>query len=720
MWMGPEEKVAPAGECSQLSGLMPTIDCMTNRLGQSTSAYLHSAAHQPIHWYSWSEEAFAAAQRDDRPILLDIGAVWCHWCHVMDGESYEDPALADFLNQHFVCIKVDRDERPDVDARYQRAVQAITRQGGWPLTAFLTPRGEVFYGGTYFPPDGRYGRPGFRSVLEQVHRIYHSDRERVEGHTLALRRALAEAGVNRAPASPSTELLGAAAEAMARVYDSRHGGFGSAPKFPHPAAVSFLLDRWLDTGDESHRAIAEHTLLAMARGGMHDQLGGGFHRYSVDERWVVPHFEKMAYDNAALLHAYLDGLAALGDETHATTARGIIGWIREVLAHPDAGYGASQDADVGLEDDGDYFTWTTDEAREALADETLYDIAAAAWDIGTAGEMSHNPSKNVLFVAADTAMIARGLGISSPVVEAQLAEARERLLAARRRRPAPQVDRTRYTSWNAMIAGALIRAGSVLDDDWAATHGLATLQWIRASHPDPAALRHNQDGVGGLLDDQVQVAAACLEAFEVTGRDEWLAWSVGLMDRCWRDYRDPEGGLHDTASGTGEGLLPTRLTPIEDAPSPSPNGVAAITMARLAAHTGDPKWTERRDAIVSAFAGLAPQLGVHGATLARALSWAALPETHLVIIEGESPNDRETAKAMHRTALRCPLPRRVVRLVKQGQGLPTGLPAALRAMAGAGGVTRAYACSGTTCQPPVSTTDQWQETISSLCVSGTR
>ena len=691
---------------------------MTNRLGQSTSAYLRSAAHQPIHWFPWGEEAFAAAARQDRPILLDIGAVWCHWCHVMDGESYEDPGLAEFLNQHFICIKVDRDERPDVDARYQRAVQAITRQGGWPLTAFLTPRGEVFFGGTYFPPDGRHGRPGFRSVLEQVQRLYQADRERVEGHAQALRRVLAEAGVERAPASLSAELVEGAAEAMVRFYDPRHGGFGSAPKFPHPAAVSFLLERWFDTGEERYRGIAGHTLVAMARGGMYDQLGGGFHRYSVDERWIVPHFEKMAYDNAALLHAYLDGFAALGDAAHATTARGIISWIREVLAHPDAGYGASQDADVGLDDDGDYFTWTTDEAREALGDEALYDVAAAAWDIGTAGEMSHNPSKNVLYVAADAEMLARRLGIDSAVAQARLAEAKAKLLAARRQRPAPQDDRTRYTSWNAMIAGALIRAGAILDDEWAVTHGLATLRWIRASHPDPTSLRHSSDGATGLLDDQVQVAAACLEAFEVTGRDDWLVWPVAIMDRCWSDYRDPDGGLHDSASATGEGLLTTRLTPIEDAPSPSPNGVAAITMARLAAHTGDPKWIERRDAIVAPFAGVVPQLGVHAATLARALSWAALPEMHLVIIEGKGTDDQETARAMHRAALRCPLPRRVVRFVEHGKELPAELPAALRAMASVGSGSRAYACSGNTCQAPAVSPSEWRVTLSRLRTLG--
>ncbi|HYF39589.1 MAG TPA: DUF255 domain-containing protein, partial [Gemmatimonadales bacterium] len=365
-----------------------------NRLAESPSAYLQSAAHQPIHWYPWGEEAFAAAQAADKPVLLDIGAVWCHWCHVMDGESYENPDLADFLNQHFVCIKVDRDERPDVDARYQRAVQTLTQQGGWPLTAFLTPTGEVFFGGTYFPPDGKYGRPGFRTVLASVLEAYRSRRDQVQAQAQTIRRVLDEHLDEGAPGEVSPALLDQAISQMARAFDQVNGGFGSQPKFPHPGAITLLLHRWYDQPSEHIRTMLDRTLQGMARGGVHDQLGGGFHRYSVDARWIVPHFEKMSYDNSELLKNYLDAYALLGTGEYADVARGIVHWVREEGSDPEGGYAASQDADVGLDDDGDYFTWTRDEAAAVLTPDEL-EVTSAYYDIGTAGEMHHNPGKNV-------------------------------------------------------------------------------------------------------------------------------------------------------------------------------------------------------------------------------------------------------------------------------------------------------------------------------------
>ncbi len=688
---------------------------MTNRLGSALSAYLQSAAHQPIHWYPWSAEAFAEAARADRPILLDIGAVWCHWCHVMDGESYEDAAIAEFLNQHFVCIKVDRDERPDVDARYQRAVQAITSQGGWPLTAFLTPAGLVFYGGTYFPPDGKYGRPGFRAVLEQVRNVYHTQRGRVEQQAQTLRRLLDEQLDESAPGQPSAALLVEATEAIAGLFDPTHGGFGSQPKFPHPAAVSYMLERWHDTGDEVARDIAEQTLTAMARGGIHDQLAGGFHRYSVDAEWMVPHFEKMSYDNSELLKAYLDGFLAFGREEFAETARGIVRWVREVLADPEGGYAASQDADVGLHDDGDYFTWTLDEAAAAIDDAGALAVASAYYDIGTTGEMHHNPAKNVLFVAASLQAIAGRLGISLETATERLELAQARMRAVRAMRSAPFVDSTRYTGWNGMMAGALIRAGLVLQDDWARDHGLKTLARIRVEQADPAALAHSPGGAGGLLDDQVQVALAALEAHEATGDPRWLAWSLALMDRVWTDYLDPvAGGLFDTATRAGEGLLPARLKPVQDAPTPSANGVAALCLARLAAHTGQPTLIERRDALLRSFASAASQLSLYGVTLLQAMSWMVAPVTHLVIVDGGSAGSGDSATAMHRAALCQFIPRRVVQLVDTATLDRARIPAAMAGMLAAGPGVRGYACVGTSCQAPAADPAAWARTLALL------
>jgi uncharacterized protein YyaL (SSP411 family) len=685
----------------------------SNRLHASTSAYLQSAAHQPIHWYPWGDEAFAAARAQDRPVLLDIGAVWCHWCHVMDGESYEDPALAAFLNEQFVCIKVDRDERPDVDARYQRAVQALTRQGGWPLTAFLTPAGEVFYGGTYFPPDGMHGRPGFRTVLESVIEAYRARRPQVQAQADAIRRVVSDDLDEASAGEPTARLLDDAVGQMARAFDPVHGGFGDTPKFPHPGAMSLLLHRWYDAPDDSAHGILSRTLHGMARGGVYDQLGGGFHRYSVDAEWIVPHFEKMSYDNSELLKAYLDAYALFGLEEYAETARGIVRWVREVMSDPAGGYAASQDADVGLDDDGDYFTWTRDEAAAVLTAAEL-EVAAAYYDIGTAGEMHHDPAKNVLFVATTLPALAALLGRSQSEVSQTLETARAKLLAARSARPAPFVDRTRYTNWNAMMASAMLRAGAVLDDSAARTHALATMARLRSERVAEDAVAHTPAGVTGLLEDQVQVAAAALDVHEATGDLEWRHWAERLMDRVWAEYWDGEGGgLFDTARGgnEGPGLLPARAKPVQDTPTPSPNGVAGVVCARLAELTGDARWRERGLALLHAFAGRADRLGLYAATYLLAVDWHLSPATHLVIV-GKS-ND-PVADRMHADALAVFVPRRVVQRIAPGDAEARALPPALRGMLTAGRSPRGYACIGTSCRAPADAADAWRATLAAL------
>ncbi|HEU4953220.1 MAG TPA: thioredoxin domain-containing protein [Gemmatimonadales bacterium] len=682
----------------------------SNRLAHAASAYLLSAAHQPIHWFSWGEEAFAAARAQDRPVLLDIGAVWCHWCHVMDGESYEDPAIAHYLNENFVCIKVDRDERPDVDARYQRAVQAFTRQGGWPLTAFLTPDGDVFYGGTYFPPESRYGQPGFRTVLTSVLDAYRSRRGQVEAQAQAIRKVLHTHLDESTPGEASPALLGQAEEQIAEMFDPVNGGFGSQPKFPHPGALTFLLHRWHDHPDDRTREIIDRTLQGMARGGMYDQLGGGFHRYSVDAKWIVPHFEKMSYDNSELLKAYLDAYAAFGTEEYADVARGIVRWVREVASDSEAGYAASQDADVGLDDDGDYFTWTREEATAVLSGDEL-DVAAAYYDIGTAGEMHHNPGKNVLFVAAPYSAVARLTGLAEEAVRLALASARRKLLEARSRRPAPFVDRTRYANWNAMMASAMLRAGAALEDEWARRHALATLALLRRESPEPDAVAHTPDGITGLLDDQVQVAAAALDAYETTGDREWLAWAERVMERVWRDYWDEgSGGFFDTARDRSdrEGLLPTRVKPVQDTPTPSPNGVAGITLARLHVLTGEARWRERAGALVTAFAGATLELGLHGSAFLLAMDWYLHPGTHLVVIgeEGDA-----TAEQMHAAALARFAPRRVVQRLTLAEAAAGRLPPAIAGMLAAADGTRGYACVGTSCSLPATTVEEWAQLL---------
>src|SRR5579884_317060 len=395
---------------------------MPNRLAAATSAYLRSAAHQPVEWYPWGEEAFARARAEDRPFLLDVGAVWCHWCHVLDRESYEDPEVAAIINQHFVAVKVDRDERPDVDVRYQNAVSAISGQGGWPLTAFLTPEGKVFYGGTYFPPEGSHGRPGFKQVLLAVSEFYRTRRDQAHAYANELHQALHRLGEARA----SEELLspGLVQEAVAdieRRFDRQHGGFGGAPKFPHTGAIELLLRRYDRTRDPKTLLAVTRTLEKMARGGVYDQLGGGFHRYAVDAAWVVPHFEKMLYDNAELLRNYVHAFQATGAPLFRETALGI---VRYVTAHlmdaSEGGFYASQDADISLHDDGDYYTWTEEEAAAALPPEELQ-VARATYHLDGPGEMSHDPRRHVLFVDKDPDVVAAVLGRPADEVRELLA-----------------------------------------------------------------------------------------------------------------------------------------------------------------------------------------------------------------------------------------------------------------------------------------------------------
>src|SRR6476469_8074898 len=368
-----------------------------NSLARASSAYLRSAMHQPIRWHEWGEEAFATAQRENKPILLDIGAVWCHWCHVMDRESYDDPEVAQIVNERFIPVKVDRDERPDIDSRYQAAVSAISGQGGWPLTAFLTPDGKPFFGGTYFPPSDQYGRPSFKRVLVAISNAYHEKNGEVVEQAKMVENALCHSesfAGHTAEFSPS--VIDAILKSVLGMFDAVNGGFGSAPKFPHPSALDLLIDQYARSGEENLRNVFVATLEKMARGGVYDQLAGGFHRYSVDERWVVPHFEKMCYDNSELLKNYVHAYQATGLEFFAGVARDIIRWMDEWLSdRKHGGFYASQDADYSMDDDGDYFTWTVAEAKAVLSAEEAQ-VALLYYDINEVGEMHHNSAKNVL------------------------------------------------------------------------------------------------------------------------------------------------------------------------------------------------------------------------------------------------------------------------------------------------------------------------------------
>jgi uncharacterized protein len=707
-------------------------DVATNSLAQASSSYLRSAMHQPIHWHEWGTEAFDTAKRENKPILLDIGAVWCHWCHVMDRESYEDPEIAELINQHFVAIKVDRDERPDVDSRYQTAVQAISGQGGWPLTAFLTPEGKPYYAGTYFPPQDHHGRPSFRRVLLTLAQAF-KDRhgevlESAESVMDAIGRAEGFAGKS---GSLKPELIDSMVESAVKLFDPEHGGFGSSPKFPHPSAMDLLMQRCAETGSEALLNVVTTTLAKMAQGGVYDQLAGGFHRYSVDEHWIVPHFEKMAYDNSELLKNYVHGFQLTGQEFFAFVARDMIRWMDEWLSDREhGGFYASQDADISLEDDGDYFTWTLDEAEAALSPQTRdsgameppgssdeLHAAMLHYDIGEVGEMHHNPAKNVLYQRANVDEIAGRLRKSAAEVRALLDSAKKKMYAARLQRRAPFVDKTVYVGWNALCISAYLQAARVLNLEGARRFALRSLDRILAqgwsqqsglqhviAYSDPQAGKRH---VPGVLDDYAFTAIACLDAYEATTDLSYFHFAEKIAGAMLARFHDAqEGGFFDMAAGpdVGEGLvlgaLAARRKPLQDSPTPAGNPAAAVALLRLHAYTNLARHRTPAEGALKAFAGIASHYGLFAASYALALDMYLHPYTQVVIVgSGEKADALESAALMP-----LGLNKSVLRFREQivPQVLPPALAETLPKLPAVNeGKAVAVVCSGFTCQPPI-------------------
>ena len=626
-----------------------------NSLEHASSSYLRSAMHQPVDWHEWSADAFDKAQRENKPVLLDVGAVWCHWCHVMDRESYENPEIARLINDNYVAVKVDRDERPDVDSRYQAAVQAMSGQGGWPLTAFLTPDGRPFFGGTYFPPDDHYGRPGFKRVLQTLASAYrekHSDVMESAEHVMS---AIdhAESFAGRSGEIPPG-LVEAMVKSAIQSFDPDHGGFGSAPKFPHPSILDLLIDYCGRTGDDQALKVVTTTLDRMAQGGVYDQLGGGFHRYSVDERWVVPHFEKMSYDNSELLKNYAHGYQLTGNAFYAHVARDIVRWMDDWLSDRErGGFYASQDADIDLHDDGDYFTWSLAEAREVLSSQEL-EAVAPLYDIGEVGEMHHRPEKNVLHIRATPEQIATRLKLSVDEVQKLTSSAKAKMLKARLARPTPYVDKTIYVNWNALCISAYLEAGRALEFDEAEHFALRSLDrllsegWSAESglkhviaYSDPSA-QHSD--VAGLLDDYAFTVIACIDAYEVSTDLSYYRFAEKIAAKMIENFHDETGGgFFDTSRQAlhgNLGALTARRKPLQDSPTPAGNPAAAIALLRLHGYSGDDRHRDIAESALETFAGIAGHFGIFGATYGIAVALYSRPHTQAVIV-GKDKNARE-------------------------------------------------------------------------------
>jgi uncharacterized protein YyaL (SSP411 family) len=718
--------------------------------------------HQPIQWHEWGEEAFAAAQREKKPMLLDIGAVWCHWCHVMDRESYDDPEIAAIVNEHFIAMKVDRDERPDIDSRYQAAIQAVSGQGGWPLTAFLTPDGKPFYGGTYFPPNDGYGRPSFRRVLLSIANAYKEKNGDVVEQAKMVESAIAQSeSYQGKDGRVSGRAVTAIQESAMKMFDARYGGFGNAPKFPHPSALDLLIERYARTqkpaelrsagqpgaavpthSEELHGVIVT-TLEHMANGGVYDQLAGGFHRYSVDERWVVPHFEKMCYDNSELLKSYVHAYQATGSQFFANVARDIIRWMDEWLSDRErGGFYASQDADINMDDDGDYFTWTLDETR-AVLNEDEAQVAALHYDINEIGEMHHNPAKNVLFVRASIDEIARRMNITPEKATSLLMSAEKKMYAERLQRPTPYVDKTVYVGWNALCISAYLEAAKVLNLADARGFALKSLDSVlavawkpamsppfrkereRMGHPeillhvvaysDPKA-EHRE--VPGMLDDYAFTVLACLDAYEATAEIKYFCSAQAIADAMIARFFDKtSGGFFDSEPDTASlGVLATPRKPLQDSPTPAGNPMAAIALTRLHHYTGNADYREKAEQTLETFAGVAEQFGIFAATYGVSVIHFLESPVQVVVI-GDHADD--TANELQAAAIAPFAFNKTVLRLAANQASAENLPPALASTIPhlpqlKSGKPFAVLCSGSACQPPVTDVAELQTQMESV------
>jgi uncharacterized protein YyaL (SSP411 family) len=581
---------------------------MPNRLASEASPYLLQHAQNPVDWYPWGPEALARARAEDKPILLSVGYSACHWCHVMERESFENVDIAAIMNEHFVCVKVDREERPDIDHVYQLVVQLMGRGGGWPLTVFLTPDERPFFGGTYFPPAERHGMPGFPKVLHAVSDAYREQRALIDARAQEMAAAITRMAVGELHQGDgvSARLVDEAAAKLASRFDERSGGFGTRPKFPCTAALDVLLR----SGD---LARVHKALRAMRAGGVWDHLGGGFHRYSTDERWLVPHFEKMLYDNAQLLRLYTDAWRASGEPLYEQTAREIAAYVAREMTSPGGGFYATQDAD-SEGDEGKFFVWTPAEV-EAACGEDLEAASAAnlAFDVTEDGNFE-DTGASVLSTPIAMDEVARTLSLPVEKAESALERARAKMFGARERRPKPFRDEKCLASWNGLMAGALAQAGGALGDDAMVAAAVRALEFVERMLVVTEAAkhvrlhRHVKDGQvrgPGFLDDYAFVADAALDVYEATGDPRWVRFARSLADTILAHFHDAKGDGFFFSPDDG----PTTLVRAKDAYDhavPSGQSIACRVLFRLGSLV-DPKYTEPAERAVAKIAQAAAQ-----------------------------------------------------------------------------------------------------------------
>jgi uncharacterized protein YyaL (SSP411 family) len=691
-----------------------------NRLATAQSPYLLQHKDNPVDWYQWGDEAFERARGEDKPIFLSIGYSTCHWCHVMEHESFESDAIASLLNRDFVSIKVDREERPDVDRVYMTFVQATTGSGGWPMSVWLTPALRPFYGGTYFPPEARWNRPGFTEVLQEIARVWRDERDKVlqsAEHIVERLRTLGVEGGGGRQVPPAAILDRAVAE-FAAAFDARRGGFGNAPKFPRPSELLFLLREHARTGKPEPRDMALVTLRAMALGGMRDHVGGGFHRYSVDADWRVPHFEKMLYDQAQLALAYVEAAQASSEPFYAEVAVDTLDYVRRDLADPGGAFYSAEDADSvppeqadstdAHKTEGAFYIWTDEEIRDVLGADA--DVFRERFGVRPGGNAPFDPQnefthKNLLYTARSVEEIASLTSRPVADVEAALQRARLRLLERRSRRPRPHLDDKVLTAWNGLTIGAFARAARVLDGQARFLEDARQAAIFVERHlwsPDTRTLlrryRGGQAGVEAYAEDYAYLVFGLLELFQAEGDVRWLEWALVLQERQDELFWDPvEGGWFSTTGRDPSVLL--RLKEDYDGAEPAASSVSALNLLMLSHLTTDGGMTAKVEQTFGRFASRAAQMGRAVPMMLAAVSTyhARVPQ---IVIVGEPASD--DTRGLWRAVSQQYLPTALVIPVA-----PSRQPEVARVLPWVAAMTRregratAYVCRNFTCEAPV-------------------
>jgi uncharacterized protein YyaL (SSP411 family) len=728
--------------------IQPAHPTHPNRLAHERSPYLLQHAHNPVDWYAWGEEAFAKARRENKPIFLSIGYSTCHWCHVMAHESFEDEATAAIMNREFVNIKVDREERPDVDRVYMTFVQATTGGGGWPMSVWLTPDLKPFVGGTYFPPEDRYGQPGFKKVLERIAAAWKQDHEKIAGQGSKILEALRESQ----NASPETAaeidigVFGKAYEQLSGSFDEKEGGFGTAPKFPRPVALNFLTRFYArDSKSETGKNALEMdlvTLRKMAAGGMHDHLGGGFHRYSVDRYWHVPHFEKMLYDQAQLANAYLDAFQITQDRQYADVARDILDYVARDMISKDGGFFSAEDADSLFEHgkpehgEGAFYVWTEKQVDTALGDDSaLFKFHYAVQPHGNAPEGSDPQDefrgKNILIQRHTIAETARYFKKGEDEIRDSLARSRAKLLSIRNKRPRPHLDDKIIAAWNGLMISAYARGAQILDEPRYLESATRAAKFVRANlYDDKDKLlfrnyRESRSDIEAFADDYAFVIQGLLNLFEASFDVEWLKFAIELQGTQDRLFFDDKNAGYFSTSGKDKSVV-LRMKDDNDSAEPAASSVGALNLLRLAQFRNDKQLEDRARKTIDAFAPTLSHFASAMPQMLVALDFSLSKPRQIVIagkIDSPSPSaspartsgatSNEGTKALLKEVHRHFLPNTILILADGGDGQKffAEKNEAIGAMSPVDGKPAAYVCENFTCKAPVTDAQALRELL---------